>query len=218
IKASIDSKINDIVSAGINLNMSYMANDYGSDEGIKVAYRMNPFNTPYDSDGNLNIKPGNFEAMGTSAHQFTDAYNPLAFYENEMKEKETYRILGNVYLEIKPVKNLSFKTTLSPNLTHSRTGFYSGDGVGGTPLGSYTITRSFDWIWDNIANYNVSINDHSISAMGLFSMNAYNYEKYFLSAQNPTPGTKYHNIGTAGKENIEEFSSSYAENSMVSYA
>jgi TonB-linked SusC/RagA family outer membrane protein len=218
IKASIDSKINDIVSAGINLNMAYMANDYGSDEGIKVAYRMNPFNTPYDSEGNLNIKPGNFEAMGTSAHQFTDAYNPLAFYENEMKEKETYRILGNVYLEIKPFKNLSLKTTLSPNLTHSRTGSYSGDGVGGTPLGSYTTTRSFDWIWDNIANYNVSLGDHSISAMGLFSMNAYNYEKYFLSAQNPTPGTKYHNIGTAGKENIEEFSSSYAENSMISYA
>jgi TonB-dependent starch-binding outer membrane protein SusC len=218
IKASIDSKISNFVSAGVNINMAYMGNDYGSDEGIKVAYRMNPFNVPYDKEGNMNIKPGNFQAMGTSAHQFTDAYNPLAFYENEMKEKDAYRMLGNVYLEIKPIKNLSLKTTLSPNYAQSRTGFYSGNAVGGTPVGSYTLTRSFDWTWDNIANYNLSVGDHSLNAMGLFSMNAYNYERYYLSAQNPTVGTTYHNIGTAGKENIEEFTSSYTENSMVSYA
>ena len=218
IKASIDSKISNHISAGVNINMAYMANDYGSDEGIKVAYRMNPFNVPYDSDGNMNIKPGNFQAMGTSSHQFTDAYNPLAFYENEMKEKEAYRMLGNVYFEFKPVKNLSLKTTFSPNYSQARTGFYSGSAVGGTPVGSYELTRSFDWTWDNIANYNVSTGDHSVNAMGLFSMNAYNYERYYLSAQNPTVGTTYHNIGTAGKDNIEEFSSSYTENSMVSYA
>jgi TonB-dependent starch-binding outer membrane protein SusC len=218
IKASIDSKINKVVTAGVNINLAYMTNDYGSDEGIKVAYRMNPFNVPYDSEGNLNIKPGNFQSMGTSSHQFTDAYNPLAYYENEMKEKDSYRMLGNLYLEIKPMKNLSLKSTLSPNYAQSRTGFYSGDGVGGTPLGSYTLTRSFDWTWDNIANYKLSVGDHTLNAMGLFSMNAYNYERYFLSAQNPTKGTTYHNIGTAGKDNIEEFTSSYAENSMISYA
>jgi TonB-linked SusC/RagA family outer membrane protein len=218
IKANIDSEINKFISAGVNINMAYMTNDYGSDDGIEVAYRMNPFNIPYDIDGKMNIKPGNFQSMGTSSHQFTDSYNPLAYYENEIKEKDSYRLLSNIYLEIKPIKNLSLKSTLSPNYSQDRTGFYSGDGVGSTPLGSYTLTRSFDWTWDNIANYKLNIGHHSLNAMGLFSMNAYNYERYFLSAQNPTPGTTYHNIGTAGKENIEEFSSSYAENSMISYA
>lgn len=218
IKASIDSKINKVISAGVNINLALMTNDYGSDNGIKVAYRMNPFNVPYDSEGNMNIKPGNFQSMGTASHQFTDAYNPLAFYANEVKEKDTYRILGNLYVEVKPMKNLSLKSTLSPNYAQSRTGFYRGNAVGETPLGSYTLTRSFDWTWDNIASYSLTSGDHSLNAMGLFSMNAYNNERYFLSAQNPTPGTTYHNIGTAGKDNIEEFSSSYAENSMVSYA
>ncbi|MBN2806321.1 MAG: SusC/RagA family TonB-linked outer membrane protein, partial [Prolixibacteraceae bacterium] len=36
IKASIDSKINKVLTAGININLAYMTNDYGSDEGIKV--------------------------------------------------------------------------------------------------------------------------------------------------------------------------------------
>jgi TonB-linked SusC/RagA family outer membrane protein len=218
IKSSIDTKISDYISAGVNFNLAFMGNEYGSDEGIKVAYRMNPFNIPYNSECKMNLKPGNFESMGTSSYQFTDAYNPLAYYENEMKEKETYRMLGNLYLEVKPIKNLSLKTTFSPNFAQSRTGFYSGDAIGGTPVGEYTLTRSFDWTWDNIANYNLSVGNHSITAMGLFSMNAYDYEKYYLRAQNPTVGTTYHNIGTAGKENIEDFTSSYTENSMVSYA
>ena len=220
IKGSIDSEINKYVSAGMNFNMAMTQNEYGSDDGIKVAYRMNPFNRPYNSEGEYNLKPGNFESMGTSANQFTDAYNPLVYMENEIKESKNYRILGNFYLELRPIKNLSLKTTFSPNYAHTRTGQYIGNAVGGTPEAKYNSSESFDWTWDNIINYNLTSGNHSFNAMGLFSATAYNNEKYSIEVTNPTENTTWYNLGSGstGEGERPTVSSSYTENAMYSYA
>jgi TonB-dependent starch-binding outer membrane protein SusC len=220
LKGSIDSEINKYLSAGMNFNMAYTLNDYGSDDGIKVAFRMNPFNKPYDSEGNTNVKPGNYQSMGTASNQFTDAYNPLVYLSDQEKEKKSYRILGNIYLEARPIKNISLKSTFSPNYSHARTGEYTGNATGGTATGKYTSTESFDWTWDNQINYNVTSGDHSFGAMGLFSMNSYNYEKYYIEVTNPTVGTTWYNLGTGSSKEGEKptVTSEYSENSLVSYA
>lgn len=204
----------------MNFNMAMTQNEFGSDEGIKVAYRMNAFNRPYNSEGEYNLKPGNFESMGTSANQFTDAYNPLVYMENEIKESKNYRILGNFYLELRPIKNLSLKTTFSPNYAHTRTGQYIGNAVGGTPEAKYNSSESFDWTWDNIINYNLTSGNHSFNAMGLFSATAYNNEKYAIEVTNPTENTTWYNLGSGstGEGERPTVSSSYTENAMYSYA
>lgn len=215
LKGSIDTEINKYFSAGINFNLSHTQNDYGSDSGIAVGFRMNPFNRPYNSEGEYNVRPGNYEAMGTASNQFTDAYNPLVFLEDESKESNNYRVLGNVYLEARPIKNLTLKTTFSPNYAHSRTGEYTGSATGGTPTAYYTSTESFDWTWDNIINYSLTSGDHSFGAMGLFSMNSYNHERFYMEAINPTAGTTWYNLGSG---EMQEYSSAYNENSLISYA
>jgi len=220
LKGSIDSEINKYFSAGMNFNLANSVNDYGSDEGIKVAYRMNPYNKPYDSEGNLNLKPGNFQSMGTAANQFTDAYNPLVYLNDQEKEKKSYRILGNLYLEVRPIKNVSIKSTFSPNYSHARTGEYTGSATGATATANYTSTESFDWTWDNQINYNLTSGDHNFAAMGLYSMNSYNYEKYYISVINPTVGTLWNNLGTGstGEGEKPTVSSEYSESSLTSYA
>ncbi len=215
IKGSVDSKINKYFSAGMNFNLAYTKTDFASDDAIKSAFRANPFMRPYDANGDYNVKPGNFEAMGTASNQFSDFYNPLLYNDDEQKQDKIYRVLGNLYLEAKPIENLSLKSTFSPNYGHTREGEYRGGKTGNTPTGFYTSTESFDWTWDNIINYNLTTGDHSIGVMGLFSMNAYNYEKYYLETTNPIEGTTWYNLGSG---EIQQYSSAYKENSLISYA
>ncbi|MFN8209065.1 MAG: TonB-dependent receptor [Bacteroidales bacterium] len=214
-KGSMDSKINDYFSAGLNFNMTYTKSDFASDDAIKEAFRMNPFMRPYDEDGNYNVKPGNFQAMGTASNQFSDQENPLLYNEDEQKEAKNYRVLGNVYLEVRPIKNLTLKSTFSPNYIHTRTGQYQGGATGNTPTGSYSSLESFDWTWDNTINYNLTVSDHSLGVMGLYSMNSYNSERYAMTAINPTEGTTWYDLSSG---EMQAYSSEYSENSMISYA
>ncbi|HAM99920.1 MAG TPA: SusC/RagA family TonB-linked outer membrane protein [Marinilabiliales bacterium] len=215
VKGSIDSKLSNYFSAGMNFNLAYTKTDYASDDAIKSAFRANPFMRPYDENGEYNIKPGNFEAMGTASNQFSDFYNPLLFNDDEAKQGKNYRVLGNVYFEARPISNLSIKTTLSPNYGQTRTGQYKGGKTGNTPEANYSSTQSFDWTWDNIINYNLTTGDHSLGAMGLFSMNAYNYEKYYMEVINPIEGTLWYNLEDG---EMQDYYSDYTEHSMISYA
>ncbi len=215
VKGSIDSKLSNYFSAGMNFNLAYTKTDYASDDAIKSAFRANPFMRPYDENGEYNIKPGNFEAMGTASNQFSDFYNPLLYNDDEAKEGKNYRVLGNVYFEARPINNLSIKTTFSPNYGQTRTGQYKGGKTGNTPEANYSSTQSFDWTWDNIINYNLTTGDHSLGAMGLFSMNAYNYEKYYMMVINPIESTLWYNLEDG---EMQDYYSEYKENSMISYA
>lgn len=125
MKGSVDSKINKYLSAGFTLNLAYTENQLASDDAVKDAFRQVPFARPYASDGSFNMKPGNFESMGTKANQFTDTVNPLIYLRDDSKESNTFRVLGNIYVQLKPVEWLSFKTTFSPNYVNSRTGEYT---------------------------------------------------------------------------------------------
>lgn len=216
VKGSVDAKINQYFSAGISFNLTHMADDYASDDAVKIAYRQVPFAVPYDADGNLNPKPGNFEALGSnSSNQFTDTYNPFGYIEDDVKQSKSYRALGNIYFALTPVKGLSLKTTFSPNYSRVRTGQYSGAFASRTPQASVTSTDAMDWTWDNQIDYNFTKNDHSFNAMALFSMNSYNYEKYYTEVTEPTEGTLWYNLGTG---TMQSYTSEYQENSLVSYA
>lgn len=216
IKGSVDAKVNKYFSAGISFNLSYMDEDYSSDEGIKIAYRQVPFAIPYDKDGNRVEKPGNFEALGSnSSNQFTDAYNPLGYIQEDVKQQKTYRALGNIYLALTPVKGLSLKTTFSPNYTRRRIGQYTSAFGSRVPAANATSHDAMDWTWDNQIDYSFTKNDHSFNAMALFSMNSYNSEEYYTAVTNPVDGTLWYNLGSG---TMEEYSSEYQENSMVSYA
>lgn len=216
IKGSVDTKVNKYFSAGISFNLAYIDEDFASDEGIKYAYRQVPFAVPYNANGEMNDKPGNFEALGSnSSNQFTDTYNPLGYLQDDVKQQKTYRALGNIYLALTPVKGLTLKTTFSPNYTRVRTGEFTGSFASRVPTANTTSTDAMDWTWDNQIDYNFTKNDHSFNAMALFSMNSYNYEKYYQEVTNPTDGTLWYNLGTG---TMQEYTSEYQENSLISYA
>ena len=76
-KGSLDAKVSNLVSLGFNANISHVDNSYADDVAVQQAYRMNPYMTPYDANGNLVLKPGNKETLGTDNNQFSKAHAEL---------------------------------------------------------------------------------------------------------------------------------------------
>ena len=228
-KGSADAKINSVISAGFSVNGARTKQEYANDAAIQHAYRMNPYMTPYNSEGVLNEKPGNYQALGTtSSYQFSDQANPLLVMQSTNKQRETWRVLGNFYLKFDIIKGLDFKTTFSPSYTNYREGYFEGyknpdtDNFYDTSLSTnatnLTNNRNFSWTWDNIINYNTTIaDDHSLGLMALFSSQASNTEKSYWAATGVMDGTDWWNMGT-GTYNADDSYTSYTENSMISYA
>ena len=233
-KGSVDAKINKVISAGFSMNAARSIREYANDAAVQSAYRMNPYMTPYDADGNLNAKPGNNQALGTVSNQFSDEPNPLLKMQSTNKQREAWRLLGNVYLKFDIIKGLDFKTTFSPSYSNYRIGYFEGykdeDGnfydsslsINGANI---THNRSFSWTWDNVLNYNVTIaNDHNIGVMLLFSQEAGNTEKTYWNATGVMEGTDWWNLQSAVKDDgspgfdADNSYTSYSESSMTSYA
>ena len=229
MKGSVDSKINKYLSAGFTLNLAYTENQWASDDAVKDAFRQVPFARPYASDGSFNVKPGNFESMGTKANQFTDTVNPLIYLRDDSKESNTFRVLGNIYVQLKPVEWLSFKTTFSPNYVNSRTGEYTASSGSRTETSSQEEYTRKDWTWDNQIDFNKTFGDHSLSAMGLFSM-TYSDRTYSQLGRTSTgatsimTGTKWYNMytGTIFEKDPKDSGigtgTAYWEETMMSYA
>lgn len=234
-KGSVDAKISKVISAGFSANVAKIDNKYANDDAIKDAYRMNPLMRVYDDDGNVIHNPGLNTALGTDGHQFTSSINPLDMMESSKKERETWRILGNVYLKFDIIKGLSFKTTFSPNFTSYREGYFDGyvnpvtgkayndssSGYDGTEkINTVNVTnyRSFSYTWDNVLNYTTTIaKDHNLNVMGLFSAEGGNTERYYWAATNVMENTDWWYM-KSGTFNGDDSYSSYSESSMISYA
>ncbi|MDE5986599.1 MAG: TonB-dependent receptor [Prevotella sp.] len=255
-KGSLDAKVNKLVSIGFNFNMARQENEYANDDAVQDAYRMNPYMVPYylqdqyDKDGAWHLAgemanfPGNANTLGTTATgmQFTDAFNPMMQFKNSTKQRETWRILGNVYLKFDFTKELSFKTTFSPNYTYYREGYYKGYEDPSNPGHTFDVTasspyiqqpiddaytwseayydtnRSLQWTWDNIINYNKTFGKHSVGAMGLISMESKTLERaYWAGTNTKMIGSDWYAMANLQYDNTKSYTE-YKESSLMSYA
>ena len=262
-KGSVDAKLNNVFSAGFNINLAYIRNDYANDDAVELAYRMNPFMQPYsktpdelngyiyDANGNIpgegydgyyyneageiykNYYPGNSQSMGSGNNQFSGTANPLYAMEAYTHRRQTWRALGNVYLQINPVKGLTIKSTFSPNFSYYRDGTftdyvldYAGSVVTGTTdsdgnpvnVASLQTSRGISYTWDNVVTYdNVFAEKHALNLMGLFSMTASDSEGIEEAATGVLNGSLWYNLAS-GTPDLTNTSNSFSESSMVSYA
>lgn len=238
-KGSLDARINKVLSGGFNVNLALLENSYADDGGISDAYRANPFMIPYDEEGKIIEKPGASAALGTDANQFSDQVSPLLKLYNSNQRRKTYRMLGNVYLQLDIIKGLNIKTTFSPSYTNYRHGYFAGyenpDKPGYTFAGTAISTEghnntdvtthtNFGWTWDNTINFNRTFNGiHSLNVLALLSLEKGNSENYKISSQDVMANTDWWNVqsGTILPLDANDkpiTTSSYTESSMVSYA
>ncbi|WP_176759757.1 SusC/RagA family TonB-linked outer membrane protein [Segatella bryantii] len=225
LKGAIDSKLNNWLSAGINFNGAYTNNNTIADNAISQAFRLNTLCRAYDDNGDIIVNPGMAAALGTSGDQFTSTANPLLDLENTNYNTKTYQVLANLYLQIHPIKDLTFKTTFSPSYTHSRNGKY--EGVPSTVRGTSETTENhayaentnkFQWTWDNQIDYNHTWGDHKIGVMGLYSASKFTQETYDANVYKVPAQELWYNLGSATSETVVLPTSGYTEWTMQSFA
>ncbi len=233
-KGSVDTRVNKVISAGFNINMAYQEKKYANDDAINKAWLCNPFMIPYDSEGQINHYPGNTATLGSgTSFQFSDAVSPLDLMRNATHNRKIYRLLGNAYLQLDLLKGLNVKTTFSPSYNSYRDGKFTGyenpNRPGETYAGASMASEGYStsevinytnmgWIWDNMINYQTTIaRDHSINAMGLFSMEKGTSENYTWIVNDVLANSDWYNMGS-GSTNQEKSKSSYSRTTMTSYA
>ena len=167
----------DIVKIGQHATFSYIShngvqvgNQYSN--SLRGAFGTSPLLPVYDDNGNFlnnSVVSASYAGsmyQGTIWTPWNDGEsNPYAgmVYSNQNRNNNQ-KLLGDVYMEIQPIKNLTFKTTLGLD-------YYAGEGRSFTPI--YTLSKySFNlhnkvsqnqnkgrtWSWDNLVSYGFNLN------------------------------------------------------------
>lgn len=179
----------DILTFGQNLSFAYInkngigvGNQYNN--SLRSAYQVSPLLPMYDANGNY------YDSTKNSEPWLAGQANPYALMEyNNQNENNNQKLLGNVYLQIEPIKNLTFKTTLGLD-------YYAGEGHSYVPKYQLSIyaNSAFDKVsqnmnkgktltWDNLLTYkfNVAETHHFEAMVGTSSIN---YDGTTISASN----------------------------------
>ncbi|NND35182.1 MAG: SusC/RagA family TonB-linked outer membrane protein, partial [Saprospiraceae bacterium] len=158
------------VNIGHNIAMVRDWNNFSPDQS-GTAYRADPTIAPKDENGNFND-------LSTNA----STGNPLAsiFYANN--KNQGYRLVGNAYADVKPIKNLTLRTNLGLDINQNR-------GKNFTPVFFVSATQRNEesvltassnqiqsWLWENTATYFKDWEDHRLTVLGGMTSQVYNSE------------------------------------------
>ncbi|WP_207422510.1 TonB-dependent receptor [Desertivirga brevis] len=167
---NLDQNINKWAKTGLQTQITYSRQDVRRDP-LSQTMVVTPMGTAYDELGQVDPFP--LMAAGlTSAN-----ISPLADEASENIARNTVlntNIIANGYLELAPLKGLTFRSNLGTNFTFRKAGIYNDR----FSLQRYTqgssqasIRNNYNRFlnWDNILTYNKTLRDHSVTLTGITS-------------------------------------------------
>lgn len=150
--------INNRLKIGGNLTLNWWR-QHNAPGGIEEnAIKMHPARTVYDSEGNYNDQV---------AFGLNDTPNLVRLINEEAANKHEYwRVFGNAYLSVEPVRNLILKTNFGLN-------YHNGSDKNFTPANLRDQTnnlfqyssKTVDWVWTNTAQYDIDLGKNSVMAL-----------------------------------------------------
>ena len=122
------------------------------------AIKQHPAKTVYDENGNYNDAIN--DVLG-------DAPNMARLLENEKQNKHDYwRVFGNAFLEIEPIKNLVLKTNFGMNYYDETNKTFepawARDEVNKLTQSS---NKRLDWVWTNTVTYSKAFGKNNLTAL-----------------------------------------------------
>lgn len=194
----------DVVTFGENLSFAYVkrngvgvGNQYNN--SLRSAFRVSPLLPMYDANGDF------YNTTGDSEPWLAGSANPYAeMLFNNQNESDDQKLLGNVYLQIEPIKGLTLKTTLGLD-------YYAGEGHSYSPIyelsiysnriqdnTSQSMNKGKTLTWDNLLTYkfDVAENHHFETMIGTSSIN---FDGTYLNGNNVD--NVFVGLGTAWLDN-----------------
>lgn len=211
IHTGIVSNLSKIFTIGTNMNLAY--NKYrqvgssgdGSGDGnpgasiMRYALFRSPASPIYNKDGS-------FVDLPNPSSFFGDGYNPVGLAFNTNTNYYNYSLLGDLYLQVTPIKNLVIKSDLGTNdiITDYKqfNPTWGTRSINATGSLGQSNADDFNYNWTNTATYNFEVGKSAINLLGGTEI-IYNDSKAFSGSQqnypNQTPAFQYldNGIGTA---------------------
>lgn len=212
LRMNIDQKFNDWIKGGIQSQLTTRDESYRRDP-LNMANKIIPFGTIYDADGNFVLNPGGGNTVSPLADEQPNVYNNEARINN---------INANMYLELAPIKGLTFRSNFGINIGNSRNGYYAGQNSidRATSTGSqarYSASNSRFVNWDNILTYQKEIGDHSFSVTALSSIVESLSDNVLAQADGQLlPSQLYYSLENA--PNNKTLNSGFSKWDVLSYA
>jgi TonB-linked SusC/RagA family outer membrane protein len=219
LRASLDITPKDWLQFGVNINGAYLFQDYGqSGEGasmsspgdlVAAAARIYPYALPYDSQGNLVTYPGGQSRVA----------NVLNEWKYSTNQRETYRILSNLYAEVEIIEGLRYRVSFGPDYRSYRRGIYNdGKSItrGGSSYASYSGDKDFSWTLDNLIYYDKNIGKHTFGITFLQTASKWKHETYSMAAQGiALPSMQWYAMGSVPE--LDSWGTGLTERQLASY-
>lgn len=160
LRLNIDQVINDWAKIGFTSNITYTDHDRGVKNTFTKALTSFPLGDAYDAEGNI------------ISEYINGQYTPLGDFipDQYVNNTRTTYINATGYLELTPLKGLSFRSQLSGSNAHARQGLYWGalcnanrPTYASVPHAEKVYADDWSYTWENILSYNTTIaKDHNI--------------------------------------------------------
>ena len=172
-------KINSIVTVGENATITY--SNQVDCQPLENALKMAPTVPVYEEDGVTFSGP---------VGGMSDRQNPLReLYHNRDNRLKIWRIFGNAYVNITPIKGLvlrsNFGIDYDAGFIHSVTYTWHSDVVNNsTPSATVSQANDMKWTWSNTATYNFNIGaEHTFNVLAGLELHSQNRDDFSSYAQ-----------------------------------
>jgi TonB-linked SusC/RagA family outer membrane protein len=178
----------DIITLGQHLTFSYV-NNIGVKVGnqynnsLRSAFNVSPLLPVYDDAGNFSVTTSDSWTGGTEANPYAEMV-----YGNQNR-RNNQKLLGDVYLQIEPVKGLKFRTSMGIDyfsdesrsfLPAYKLSLYSFNNLA---KADQYMAKGRTLMWDNLVSYGFNLHtDHRFDVM--VGSSAYMYDRSGLWASN----------------------------------
>ncbi len=206
IRSNIDVKISDKFSGGMDMTASYTKNTNGYFNQGNIGtqyYSMSPVVPARNADGSLNVVnpyPGAADATNLFPSPIRSNDNTIMAELNT----ETFRTIGNLYLNYNILKNLTFRSSLGIDYINiTRQQWMPKNTL--YPQDNDAIGRAFvsnlkfpSYTWENRLNWDKTINNHVFGVTLAQSIEWRNRFSLIANTENFLDNTLKYNNMTAG--------------------
>jgi TonB-linked SusC/RagA family outer membrane protein len=215
IRLNLDHNISKWIKTGVITQITHSERNRIKDPFSK-ANSSTPLGTPYNEYDQIVIYP--FPGDNSTVSPLTDLRENAA-----INNQEATRISSIGYVEIFPIRGLSFRSNLGINLNNQRDGVFNDSASMSQFNLKYnqaSVSQSNNRYinWDNIFTYTKEIGNHSfiITALTSYTQNK-SEDFYAMGIRQPLPVQWFYNLSST-EATSTQISSSYVESETMSYA
>ena len=214
IRTKLDFKANNWLKYGINIYAMYGNTDKRNSRVWNRVLNMVPVGVPYDENGT--VRP--FPIDGDTALSPIADLEP-GQYANNVK---TLSLTPQGYVEITPLKGLSFRSVIGAYLSNAKTGIYTGtksyQGLEWAQIQAQARNSfTYNYKWQNILTYDTTIaSAHNLTVTAVAEWTK-NQSEFSQAIANGYDADIYSYFNLAAATSTPQISSGFTGTQMMSY-